>query len=299
MHKLARHSLYTLFGALFLTACGEEQELSSLTRASVITASTSQPMAWHAGEQIGIIVNDADGTILFNNQCYVTQHGDGAFIPASDADLITFTDSKVFLRAYSPFLPGVTYQQDPVYYHGLWTDQSDTTSYDFKTAKVDWVNANTSNLNLSFTHRFSRISISLSAAGHFTNADLRGVTAWLTNMNYPVTYHLMTDKVEYGQPYVDSISCRVSADGRELLAFVPPEKKSVHHPQGRSLFVRIGGPGGKVAVLPFDDRWYFEGGHSYHFDLVVKDDGAPVIDWNESADNSEILAPQRCHEVEY
>lgn len=290
IRKALPPDLILLFSVLFLVACGEEQ--FALYMPSVNTTVHSSDSEWQKGDKISVIAKTASSA--YENHCFVTMEGDGKFIPAEDEDRIQFhVDESCTLFAYYPYLP---LSKDMVFEVSSWSlIQTDKMrNWDLRRSDMVTYQAGKEVPELRFRHVFSHISFTIDLAENsgLLPKDTIGLEASLDGMNYPCRYYLMEERFDYEkQLNAEAIPLLHGNDGK-YSALIPAETTGGHHPSDRSLVVKLAN--GKTAVQTFDSSVVFESGRSYHWVIKLKNDGSPIIDHEEGADNSEILAPQRC-----
>lgn len=178
---------------------------------------------WDANDNIGVFMATAGTTTLrrgVENWQYQTT-GDGTFSPVVAANTVTFpiNDDFVDFIAYYPYRATVI-----SYFVVENWNTTDQNSVDLFLAKTERCSKNSPNVELHFKHQFCKLVLSVTpdTESGLTCTELAGMTAQIRGINKPVTFDLVAQTMEYGQPLDEAVGMVVSEDGLTASAIIPP-----------------------------------------------------------------------------
>lgn len=152
--------------------------------------------AWTANDAIGITANDAEGTKLLDNACYLTPNGDGKF-EAEDGSVFYFTDNtEVEFTAYYPWTAPDELENGII--HGVLTDAANQTPE--KQPEIDFLfatatgSAASPDVKLQFRHCMSRVVLRFLPGEGITALD--DIKYTLNGMEWGGTFNTLTGEAK-------------------------------------------------------------------------------------------------------
>lgn len=255
-----------------------------LTRASLTT--------WSPGDAIGIFSENTRGEVRYNIK-YITEKGDGVFIPAHpDTSIIIQQGGNVTttLYAYYPFT-GKNGELSSAKAEIKHTITPDDQAPD-RQPLIDFLYARgtsaQSNVDLQFRHRMSRIVLNIEAGNGLDR--LSDMTCTLRNVKIAGSFSCITGKME-------TDSTVPSADFSMFLPSGTTSASLLFYPQnsGHSIpfSIEMNGETYTTPGLPFTNG--LESGMKYDFTITVSDRRIRVGtsssgSWNEKEDTENVVS---------
>lgn len=215
---------------LLLAGCGQEETIlpegkgtalcvTSRIEASALTKAVND--RWTAGDAIGIYQLNADAVEIFNRK-YETKATDGNFTPTDEGAIYLPVDGTT--RSFIAYYPWqASKPTSGVIYAGNLTDQTNQEAIDLMVAaKVTGVDKNNPNAQFAFSHKLSKLNLSIAAGKGISEADLAGLTVKITNTQNALSYNLLTDELTLGAQ--TSITLHTATDGLASEGIVCPNE---------------------------------------------------------------------------
>lgn len=221
--------LPTLLAALVLTACNNEDNPTQEARVALQVTSGIQTRAvdnsWNTGDAIGIYAfetgttNVADG---YANIRYTTstEGANGTFTPAGTTIYLP-TDNTT--RDFVAYYPQGTLAND-VYAVNV-KDQSDQSAIDLMSADTQPASRFSPSVAFNFTHKLSKVEVTLQAGDGLTASDLAGLKVELTGQRTAATFDVKQPTsavVVDTESQPTTISLLTAANGQSAEAIVLP-----------------------------------------------------------------------------
>lgn len=220
--------LPTLLAALVLTACNNEDNPVQEAPVALQVTSGIQTRAvdnsWNKGDAIGIYAfetgttNVADG---YANVRYTTSTdgANGTFTPAGTTIYLPTDNTTRDFVAYYPQTP----LTDETYAVNV-TNQGDQSAIDLMSADTKKASRFSPTVAFKFTHKLSKVEVTLQAGDGLTASDLAGLEVELTGQQttaeFDVTQPASAVSVTTGTP--TTISLLTAANGQSAEAIVLP-----------------------------------------------------------------------------
>ncbi|WP_455635674.1 fimbrillin family protein [Parabacteroides sp.] len=216
---------------LLLAGCGQEETIlpegggtalcvTSRIEASALTKAVNDQ--WTAGDAIGIYQLDpGQSTVEISNRKYETTAGDGNFSPTGEGAIYLPVNGAT--RDFIAYYPWQASKTDEAIYYGNLTNQADQEAIDLMVAaKVTGVDKNNPNAQFTFSHKLSKLNLSITAGAGLSAADLAGLTVKITNTQNALSYNLLTDELTLGAQ--TSITLHTATDGLASEGIVCPNE---------------------------------------------------------------------------
>lgn len=178
-----------------------EQEITkAVTFSSTISNQVTTKAAganWESNDAIGVFMKTGSGlsNALASNKQYVTTSGDGNFKANSTTEEISYPadGSNVDFIAYYPYQTTISNNVYPVNV----SDQTQQNKIDFMYANnVTGANKNTANAQLQFSHKLSKIELTIAAGTGVSS--LTGLTVTYNGFNTTANFDLATGTLAAG-----------------------------------------------------------------------------------------------------
>ncbi|WP_158712748.1 fimbrillin family protein [Parabacteroides pacaensis] len=247
---------------------------------------------WDAGDAIGIYMTDA-GTVTVAegaaNRKYVTAQGDEAF-KAAESQTIYFpiNGDKVDFLAYYPFEPALTDG-------ALTIDVSNQTAPQAIDLMTAWTVSTAEKpldkehyeVSLNFTHRLTKLCLTIAAGNGISLRDLEGLKVEITNQRTEGSYAPLSEVFGVASEPIKTVVLRTAADGTAADAIlIPTTEAGGINPivAGRQLVFTLAGTG-EIFRWPVPDDKAFNQGDKNIYDITINRTGldvtATIKDWNE------------------
>lgn len=274
-----------------LTSCSSDNENAGTATDSRVALQVSSGIqtrasgsTWTAGDAIGIY--SLNGTTAEYANCqYATANGGtkGTFTPATSDQTIYFPvdGSTRDIIAYYPYSASVA---DGVYTVDV-SNQSNQEAIDLMTsALVSGKHKDDASVNLQFTHKLSKIEISIKPGNGITTADLADMTVTLTNQVPIGTIDVTTSGSSVtanADATATTLTLNTATDGTSAEAIVLPAASTT----GMNLVFQLSGFDAPFtwAVYKADYSKSFGEGKKYIYTITVNRIGidvtAEITDW--------------------
>lgn len=265
----------TLLAALMLTACGnEDEQVQDVGRVPLQVTSGIQTRAvnnqWEADDAIGIYAFEEGTTTVADNYANVryttsTDGANGTFTPAGTTIYLP-TDNTT--RDFVAYYPQGTLAND-VYAVDV-KDQSDQSAIDLMSAGTQHASRFSPTVTFNFTHKLSKVEVTLQAGDGLTASDLAGLKVELTGQRTAATFDV---KQPTSAVVVDTeiqpatISLLTAANGQSAEAIVLPSADYA----GMSLLITLA-DGNSVftwALANSVNATKFEEGKKYLYNITL------------------------------
>lgn len=247
---------------------------------------------WDAGDAIGIYMTNA-GTVTVaegaENRKYVTAEGNGAFKPAESQTIyFPISGDKVDFLAYYPFestLPNGVLTVDV-------NAQTDQQAIDLMTARTvstaeKPLDKEHYKVSLNFTHRLTKLSLTIAAGNGISPRDLKGLKVEITNQRTEGSYAPLFDVFAVASEPIKPVVLRTAADGTSADAIlIPTTGAEGINPivVGRQLVFTLAGTGEIFRWNISDDKAFKQGDKNIYGITINRtslDVTATIKDWNE------------------
>ncbi len=293
-----KHSLLILMIALLFSCEGAKEDRTLLDRSIRVNAyigemqTRASNTSWDADDAIGIYMVAAgtplsSGNVLTKNAKYVTSSGDGSFLPATNADKITFPidGSGVNYISYYPYKTINSSLSYPVNV----TDQSSQAAIDLMYSNSGNVfNLASESVNLPFYHKLSKIEVTIKT---IDGTPLTDVTATLKGCKIKATFSLVDGSIAPVSTKGD-IKMKVATGGAFAEAIVLPAETL----SGITLTITNGGYGYVCDLSETANITRFESGYKYSYTLTLDTKkpmnvfSAVISDWTEGPSEEATIA---------
>ena len=280
------------------TDTGNDTRVSLQVSGGISIQTRAQDKDWNKGDAIGIYMVDAGSMDIAEgaeNRRYITAEGDGKFSPAHDNTVyFTVGGSATDFLAYYPFEAALTDGALSVD-AGSQTDQA---AIDLMTAKTvstadEPLDKNHSKVALAFTHRLTKLSLTIAAGNGMAAEDLAGLEVEITNQRAKGSYSPLSETFSVASEPVQTIALNTAASGTSAVAILlPTTGPEGINPivAGRQLVFTLAGTG-EVFRWDIPDSKSFKQGDKNIYDITINrtslDVTATIVDWNEGNEGGE------------
>ncbi|WP_273160393.1 fimbrillin family protein [Bacteroides fluxus] len=280
------------------TNTGNDTRVSLQVSGGISIRTRAQDKDWNKGDAIGIYMVDAGSMDIAEgaeNRRYITAEGDGKFSPAPDNTVYFPVDgSATDFLAYYPFEAALTDGALSVD-AGSQTDQA---AIDLMTAKTvstadEPLDKNHSKVSLAFTHRLTKLSLTIAAGNGMAAEDLAGLEVEITNQRAKGSYSPLSETFSVASEPVQTIALNTAASGTSAVAILlPTTGPEGINPivAGRQLVFTLAGTG-EVFRWDIPDSKSFKQGDKNIYDITINrtslDVTATIVDWNEGNEGGE------------
>lgn len=280
------------------TDTGNDTRVSLQVSGGISIQTRAQDKDWNKGDAIGIYMVDAGSMDIAEgaeNRRYITAEGDGKFSPTPDNTVYFPVDgSATDFLAYYPFEAALTDGALSVD-AGSQTDQA---AIDLMTAKTvstagEPLDKNHSKVSLTFTHRLTKLSLTIAAGNGMAAEDLAGLEVEITNQRAKGSYSPLSETFSVASEPVQTIALNTAASGTSAVAILfPTTGPEGINPivAGRQLVFTLAGTG-EVFRWDIPDSKSFKQGDKNIYDITINrtslDVTATIVDWNEGNEGGE------------
>lgn len=280
------------------TDTGNDARVSLQVSGGINIRTRAQDKDWDKGDAIGIYMVNAGSTDIAEeaeNRRYITAEGDGKFSPAPGKTIYFPIDgSTTDFLAYYPFEAALTNGTLPVDV----SSQTDQTAIDLMTAKTvstadKPLDKDHYKVSLAFTHRLTKLSLTIAAGNGIATKDLAGLKVEITNQRAKGTYSPLSETFSVTSEPVQTIALNTTASGTSAVAILlPTTGPEGINPivAGRQFVFTLAGTG-EVFRWDIPDSKSFKQGDKNIYDITINrtslDVTATIIDWNEGNDGGE------------
>lgn len=280
--------LPTLLAALVLTACNNEDNPAQEARVALQVTSGIQTRAvnnsWNKGDAIGIYAFETGTTKVADGYANVryttsTDGANGTFTPAGTTIYLP-TDNTT--RDFVAYYPQGTLAND-VYAVDV-KDQSDQSAIDLMSAGTQHASRFSPTVTFNFTHKLSKVEVTLQAGDGLTASDLAGLEVELTGQRTAATFDVKQPTsavVVDTESQPTTISLLTAANGQSAEAIVLPSADY----NGMSLVITLA-DGNSVftwALANSVNATKFEKGKKYLYNITLNKTGiivtATISNW--------------------
>ena len=224
-----KNSTIMMLAALALTACTNDEAVTTQTDENRVALNVSSDIrtrayddTWEAGDCIGIFAFEQRTTTVadsYANIPYVTQTG-GTFAPDGTIIYLPTDDTQRDFVAYYPYTTTLT---NNVYIIDV-SDQSEQAAIDLMAAGTQTASRTNPNVAFTFTHKLSKVEITLAAGTGMTESDLEGLTVELTGQQTAATFDVTqpTSAVSVTTGMVMPVTLLTNAQGTSAEGIVLP-----------------------------------------------------------------------------
>lgn len=280
------------------TDTGNDARVSLQVSGGINIRTRAQDKDWDKGDAIGIYMVNAGSTDIAEeseNRRYITAEGDGKFSPAPGKTIYFPIDgSTTDFLAYYPFEAALTNGPLPVDV----SSQTDQTAIDLMTAKTvstadKPLDKDHYKVSLAFTHRLTKLSLTIAAGNGIAAKDLAGLKVEITNQRAKGTYSPLSETFSVTSEPVQTIALNTTASGTSAVAILLPttEPEGINPiVAGRQFVFTLAGTG-EVFRWDIPDSKSFKQGDKNIYDITINrtslDVTATIIDWNEGNEGGE------------
>lgn len=280
------------------TDTGNDARVSLQVSGGINIRTRAQDKDWDKGDAIGIYMVNAGSTDIAEeseNRRYITAEGDGKFSPAPGKTIYFPIDgSTTDFLAYYPFEAALTNGTFPVDV----SSQTDQTAIDLMTAKTvstaeKPLDKDHYKVSLAFTHRLTKLSLTIAAGNGIAAKDLAGLKVEITNQRAKGTYSPLSETFSVTSEPVQTIALNTTASGTSAVAILlPTTGPEGINPivAGRQFVFTLAGTG-EVFRWDIPDSKSFKQGDKNIYDITINrtslDVTATIIDWNEGNEGGE------------
>lgn len=280
------------------TDTGNDARVSLQVSGGINIRTRAQDKDWDKGDAIGIYMVNAGSTDIAEeseNRRYITAEGDGKFSPTPGKTIYFPIDgSTTDFLAYYPFEAALTNGTFPVDV----SSQTDQTAIDLMTAKTvstadKPLDKDHYKVSLAFTHRLTKLSLTITAGNGIAAKDLAGLKVEITNQRAKGTYSPLSETFSVTSEPVQTIALNTTASGTSAVAILLPttEPEGINPiVAGRQFVFTLAGTG-EVFRWDIPDSKSFKQGDKNIYDITINrtslDVTATIIDWNEGNEGGE------------
>lgn len=280
------------------TDIGNDARVSLQVSGGINIRTRAQDKDWDKGDAIGIYMVNAGSTDIAEeseNRQYITAEGDGKFSPAPGKTIYFPIDgSTTDFLAYYPFEAALTNGTFPVDV----SNQTAQTAIDLMTAKTvstadKPLDKDHYKVSLAFTHRLTKLSLTIAAGNGIAAKDLAGLKVEITNQRAKGTYSPLSETFSVTSEPVQTIALNTTASGTSAVAILLPttEPEGINPiVAGRQFVFTLAGTG-EVFRWDIPDSKSFKQGDKNIYDITINrtslDVTATIIDWNEGNEGGE------------
>lgn len=280
------------------TDTGNDARVSLQVSGGINIRTRAQDKDWDKGDAIGIYMVNAGSTDIAEeseNRRYITAEGDGKFSPAPGKTIYFPIDgSTTDFLAYYPFEAALTNGTFPVDV----SSQTDQTAIDLMTAKTvstadKPLDKDHYKVSLAFTHRLTKLSLTIAAGNGIAAKDLAGLKVEITNQRAKGTYSPLSETFSVTSEPVQTIALNTTASGNSSVAILLPttEPEGINPIVAGRQFVFTLAETGEVFRWDIPDGKSFKQGDKNIYDITINrtslDVTATIIDWNEGNEGGE------------
>lgn len=290
--KKSLFSLISMAGLFALTACNSSDDIAGNDTGTkqgelkVVAgiATRAYDNMWSAGDEIGLYTVKADGTLAgTGNLEYKSTLADGDntssdFAPVGTAAVLPNDGSSVNVVTYYPYSASTA---DGKCAFDL-TNQTSQPAIDLMAAKAEGISVANSTAVMNFTHKFSKVYMTVTAE---EGVSTDGLTATIAGLKTAATYDILNDQITAGDATAD-ISMKVS--GNVIEAIVLPTDAAADH----NLKLTIGSTVYKAAI-----NTQFEEGKKYTYNVKftaagnVEITGSGITNWVDVPGSEVVVTP--------
>ena len=296
---MKKQVLMALTATVLLAGCSDHADTGAendtrvplLISGGIDLKTRAHDKTWDAGDAIGIYMVDA-GTVKVaesaENRKYVTAEGNEAFKPAERQTIyFPINGNKVDFLAYYPFKSILTDGALPVDVNVQIIQQA----IDLMTARIvstaeKPVDKEHNNVSLNFTHRLTKLSLTIIAGNGISPEDLKGLKVEITNQRTEGSYDPLCEVFGVASEPIKAVTLRTAADGTTADAIlIPTTGTEGINPivAGRQLVFTLAETG-EVFRWDIPDNKTFEQGDKNIYDITINrtsfDVTATIEDWN-------------------
>lgn len=264
-----------------------EQEITkAVTFSSTISNQVTTKAAganWESNDAIGVFMKTGNGlsNALASNKQYVTTSGDGNFKANSTTEEISYPadGSNVDFIAYYPYQTTISNNVYPVNV----SDQTQQNKIDFMYANnVTGANKNTANAQLQFSHKLSKIELTIAAGTGVSS--LSGLTVTYNGFNTTANFDLATGTLAAGtNPAAIKAKTTAGTNTTSAEAILLP----VANISGAKVEFKIGN---EIYTWTLPSSTTYEAGKKYSYNITLQEEAGnntaivasgSIVDWTD------------------
>lgn len=298
--RMKKQVLIALTAIVLLAGCSDnadtgtenDRRIPLLISGGIDLKTRAHDKIWDAGDAIGIYMTDA-GTVTVaegaENRKYVTADGDKAFKPAESQTIyFPINGDKVDFLAYYPYEQTLTNGALLIDVN----NQTNQQAIDLMTARTvstakEPLDKDHYKVSLNFTHRLTKLSLTIAAGNGISPRDLKGLKVEITNQRTEGSCDPLFEAFGVASEPIKPVVLRTMADGTSAEAIlIPTTEAEGINPivAGRQLVFTLTGTG-EIFRWNISDDKAFKQGDKNIYDITINrtslDVTATIEDWNE------------------